>query len=448
MWLAIALAAAVVLALTLFPFVPSPRSRYGAFDLLRQAEAAEARLFLADDVVTLASEIVVEPVSDAMLAEARWLPLVSVRADGKPRFDQLKLGGDPKEGYTIRDESWFDPATRRFAHVLTLKGRPLFANSYDGRSVRLLEVDEQGRARIKDEPAAAGFQPPKDPAEVLGIFAFAKSSKDQPGRPDSVRDDGSLKLADGTSARVLRLTFLDGASAPGLDSYLRMTIRDDNHRVESLELVVAGKRLYTVRHAEAARNREPRWGWDLAGLRPATEKDKGGNKSPVTTFTDLMRPNTTVEEMAKRADYAVYVFGRDPSWSARRQLVNMLDVASPPHRMFAAVYPAKDKRHVVLMQAHTFNANLGPLARSGKLLYTSPAGIKVWSSKNDQQMAEILLTSMAATGQFFTEKPAKDRTCYLLETLEGTVPVVAINGTLTDAELHGLVDSLARAKGK
>jgi hypothetical protein len=450
MRLAIALAAAVLLALILFPFWSglSPSRNGGAFDLLARAEAAEARLFVAADVVGLASEIVVEPVPDAVLAEARWLPLVSVGADGKPRFHELKLGGDPKAGYTIRDESWFDPATRRFAHVLILKDRPLFANSYDGRSVRLLEVDEQGQARIKDEPVAPGFQPPKDPAEVLGIFAFVKGSKEQFDRTSRVRDDGSIKLADGTSARVLRLTFLDGDSAPGLDSYLRVTIRDDSHRVESLELVAAGKRLYTVRRTEASGPREPRYGWDLAGLRPAIEKKPGGNTPPVKTFADLVRPNVTVEELAKRADYPVYVLGRDPSWSARRQIVDILDVASPPHRMFAAVYPAKDKRHIVLMQARTFNANLGPLARAGKLLYTSPAGVKVWSGKNDRQMAEILLTSMAASGQFFSGPPAADRTCYLLETPEGTFPALAVNGTLTDAELHGLVDSLVRARPK
>jgi hypothetical protein len=446
MRLAIALAAAVLLALTLFPFLPTPLSTVSAFDLLDRAGAAEARLFLADDVVAQAREIVVEPVPDVILAEARWLPLVSVGADGKPRFHQLKLGGDPKEGYTVRDESWFDPATHRFVHVLTHKDRPLFANSYDGRSLHLLEVDDQGQPRIKDEPVAPGFQPPKDPAEILGIFAFVRTSKEQLDRTGRIRDDGSVKLADGTSARVLRLIFLDGASAPGLDSHLRVTIRDDNHRIESLELVVSGKKLYTVRHAAATGRREPQYGWDLAHLRSTIEKKKGGGDSVVKTFADLVRPNVTVEEMAKWADYPVYVFGHDPSWSARRQLVDMLDMASPPHRMFAAVYPANDKRHVVLTQAHTFNANFGPLVRKGKLLYTSPSGVKVWNSKFDQQMAEILLSSMAGTGQFFTEKPAKDRTGYLLETPEGTFPALVVNGTLTDAELHGLVDSLVRAK--
>ena len=132
----------------------------------------------------------------------------------------------------------------------------------------------------------------------------------------------------------------------------------------------------------------------------------------------------------------------------RRQIVDILDVASPPHRMFAAVYPAKDKRHVVFMQAHTFNANLAPLARSSKLLYTSPAGVKLLSSKDDKAMAKILLSSIGSTKLIFTDTPAQDCTGYLLETPDGTFPALAVNGVLTDAELHGLVDSLMRARPK
>jgi hypothetical protein len=440
---AIAIAAAVLLALTLFPFVPTRHSKDGAFDLLARAKAAEARLFLAADVVALAGEIVVEPVSDAVLAEVRWLPLVSFRADGKPRFDQLQLGGDPKEGYTVRDESWYDPATHRFAHVLTLKGRPLFANSYDGRAVHLLEIDEQGHARIKGEPVAPGFRPPKDPSEFLGILAFAKSSMGDLDKGYSVRDDGPTKLADGTPAHVL-LVIGPGGSGPVIDSYARVTIRDDNHRIESLGVVVSGKTLYTVRHAEVDWHRDPQCGWDLAGLKPAIEKDKVAANSPVRALADLVRPNVTFEEMAKRADFPVYVFGRDPSWSARRQILDILDLSSPPHRMFPTVYIAKDKRHVVLMQAHSLNALLGPKAHSGRLIYTSPAGIKVWDDKDSQMMAEILLSFTGAAG-LFAGPPVNDRTCYLLETPERTFPAIAVNGTLTDAELHGLVDSLVRA---
>ena len=151
--------------------------------------------------------------------------------------------------------------------------------------------------------------------------------------------------------------------------------------------------------------------------------------------------------MAKRADYPVYVFGRDPSWTTRRQIVDILDVASPPHRMFAAVYPAKDKRHVVLVQAHTFNANLGPKARSGKLVYTSPAGIKVWSGGTTSRWRRSSCRASARPA-LFADTPAKDCTGYLLETPDGTFPAIAVNGALTDAELHGLVDSLVRVRPK
>src|SRR5262249_28547792 len=161
----------------------------------------------------------------------------------------------PKEGYTVRDESWYDPATHRFAHVLTLKGRPLFANSYDGLSVHLLEIDEHGHAQLKDEPVTAAFQPPKDPSEFLGILAFRGSPKEDRGRRGTVRDDGSVKPPEGTSARVLRLMGPAGASGKGPDGYLRLVIRDDNQRVESLEFVVSEKRLFTVRRAQDAGRR-------------------------------------------------------------------------------------------------------------------------------------------------------------------------------------------------
>ncbi len=448
--LAIALAAAAVLAMILFPIAQGPflnSNRGGALSLLAQAEAAEARLFAADAIVSLTSEIVVEPVEDAALIEARWLPMVSYQANGKERIDQLKLGGRPAERYTIRDESWYDPATHRFAHILTLEGRPLYANSFDGRSVHLLELDDQGRPRILDEPVARDFQPPKSPADFLGILAYVKTSTDDPGRRHVVHDDGPTKLPDGTPAHTLRLGFVRDESNKLLQVDFRVTIRDDNHRVESISEVYQGRTLFTIRHSEATGRPDPECGWDLAGLKPAIEKDKGGAKSPVQILADMLRPSVTVEEMAKRADYPVYVLGRDPSWSDRRQIVDMLDLPSPPHRMFVAVYPAKDKRHVVFVQAHSFNANLGPKVQAGKLIYTSPAGIKVRDDKDGPKMAEILLSSMGSTG-LFSGPPARDRTCYLLETPEGTFPALAINGTLTDAELHGLVDSLERARPK
>ncbi len=159
----------------------------------------------------------------------------------------------------------------------------------------------------------------------------------------------------------------------------------------------------------------------------------------------MIVPNISVEEMAQRADYPVYVFAKGPSWAGQRQVMDILDLVSLLHRMFSIIYPAKDKRHVVLVQAHTFNDNPGPAARSGKLVYTSPGGVKVWSGKRDQWLAEILLSSARAS---LGDPPAKDRTGYLLETPQKTFPALAVNGTLTEAELHDLVDNFVPARSK
>ena len=453
MRLAIALAAAVLLAIILFPIgsAPSlpPNGGGGPFDWLAQASAAEARLFEADGVVSVTGAIDVKPVEDPTLIEARWLPLATIGADGKTRLYQLKLGGKPGEGYTVRDETWYDPDTGRFAHVLSLKGRPVFANSYDGRSIHLLEVDGQGRTRIKEEPTAKGFEPPKHPSEFLGMFAALTGKRDRPDLKSVVRLDGPTTLADGTAAHVFRVSFHEGKANWSFEAYFLMTIRDEDHMVDSIAFVVRDQTLFTIRGARVTGRREPQCGWDLAGLRSAVEKQKkDGEKSPVQTLAGLVQTDLTVNDMVKQADYPVFIFGREPGWTTRRQIMTILDLPSPPHRILATIYFARDRRHIVLVQAHSFNERLGPRARAGKLVYTSPAGIKVWSDRDGQKMAEILLTSARAAA-LFSDPMAKDRTCYLLETPEGTFPALAVNGALTDAELHGLVDSLVlRAKPK
>jgi hypothetical protein len=107
--------------------------------------------------------------------------------------------------------------------------------------------------------------------------------------------------------------------------------------------------------------------------------------------------------------------------------------------MFAVTYRAKDGRHVVLMQSHSYNTMLGPLVKIGKLVYTSPGGVKVWSGPRDAWLAQILLQSARAT---IHDPPGKNPIGYLLETPAGTFPALAINGPLTGNELHGLIDSL------
>ena len=71
--------------------------------------AAERSLFSGDGITHIVNEIVVTPVSNPVLASIRWMPLVSLEADGKPGFHQINLPAEPDEQYTVGDTIWFDP---------------------------------------------------------------------------------------------------------------------------------------------------------------------------------------------------------------------------------------------------------------------------------------------------------------------------------------------------
>jgi hypothetical protein len=438
--LVFAMAAAVLLAVSLYLLGGGPRTSRGrALSLLNEASAAEARLFAVDHLVSLRNEIVVEPVVDAAASTAAgWLvPLVAIGPDGSPRLKGLKLGGKPGPGYTILDQSWYDPVTHRFARVLSLDGRPLFANSYDGKAVHLLELNQQGAPRIKDEPVTREFKAPPDPAEFLGIAAGLRSAADRPDRRDLFRDAGPTKLKDRTTGRILRSTNPGNDAKVPPDSYAQWTIRDDNHRVESLEMVERGRTIYRVRALAGVENSEPQFGWDLAGARQAVVAAQPA--PPAQAVANVINVDISVPEMVRRADYPVYLFTRSPGWTGQRRISDILDADSPPHRVFLVVYLAQDNRHVVLSQSYPPNGALAAVHKQCRLLYTSPAGVKVWSGGPVGRLATHLLTR--ARG-FIGVPPSKDCSGYLLETPEGTIPGLAVNGTVTEAELHGLVDSL------
>ena len=158
----------------------------------------------------------------------------------------------------------------------------------------------------------------------------------------------------------------------------------------------------------------------------------------------MVVPNVAVRHMVEKADFETYIFASGPPWAGQRVITDILDIASPPHRMFAISYRGEDGRHVVLVQSYTYNKMLGPKAKSmlAKLVYTSPTGVKVWSGPLDKWLAGILLQSARST---IKDPPSEERTGYLLETPAGTFPILAINGSLSDDELHGLIDSLVPA---
>ena len=86
---------------------------------------------------------------------------------------------------------------------------------------------------------------------------------------------------------------------------------------------------------------------------------------------------------------------------------------------------------------------LGSLVKTGTLVYTSPNGFKVWGGGQSKWFAQILITSAASV---IKDPPSENRVGYILESPAGTYPALAVNGELSDEELHRLIDSLIPAK--
>lgn len=380
------------------------------------------------------------PIDDPTLAKTRWVPMFSLDANGKPRFDQLSLPAEAGKGYTVVDQSWYDPATTRFVRVLTADGKPIFANACDGTSLYRLEIPARGSSKVVKQPLGKEFHPPQSPADFLGMAAGLHSTLEAKDE-NLVHDEGTVKLNDGADARVLKLTSPEGGPKQATESYYLVTIRLDTKIVERTEWVVQGKPILIVRRGKAAPGQVPPMGWDLTGI--AAQAAAGGGKSGPAILANMVIPNVSVEHMATKAGFPTYIFDKAPAWAGQREITDVLDVASPPHRMFSVTYRAKDGRHVVFVQSFTYNKALGPFAKINKVIYTSPTGIKVLSGPQDTWLAQILLRS---TGAWIGDPPGKDVTGYLLETPAGTYPALAINGKLSEEELHGLIDSLVPAE--
>ncbi|MHB8898704.1 MAG: hypothetical protein ACYC6Y_08160, partial [Thermoguttaceae bacterium] len=404
-WAAALLATAAVLMAAVYLFRPAPgpvpapgpgpAGRASAFELFASACAAEELVFAGQDVIHLENEILVVPTDDPTWAKMRWLPLISLEASGKTRFHQLSLPAEVGKGYSIKDESWYEAKTGRFARVLTADGNPLFANAFDGRAVYRLETSADASARIVRQEIAKDFKAPASPAEYLGIAAGVRTSADQENQP-LVSDAGETRLDDGSKARVLKASFPgpEGVAAT-IDATWLFTIGELDKTIAKMEFVVGGKPLLAVRRVRLESVKTAGVPWDLAGVEARGGKSE--SQSPVKILPDMVLTNVTVEHMVEKADFETYVFSKDPAWAGPRQIMDILDLVSPPKRMFAIAHKAGDGRHVVLIQAPSYNRMLGPMAdKMGKVVYTSPGGIKVLSSPQDKWLAGILLQSAQA----------------------------------------------------
>jgi len=423
---------------------PDALPTLSAYTLFAQACAAEEMLYPEADIVHLVNEIVVKPVSDPALARIRWLPVASLDATGQPRFHQLTLPAAPGEEYTVEDRAWYDSATGRFAHVLTAGDRPVFANAYDGHAVYSLEPGNDGAMQIKGNPVGEKFRSPMSPAEFLGIAAGLRGSFSADD-DESIQDAGTSSLADGSAVRVLRACagppYPDGADT----SCWLFRIRQDDGTIAEMEWFAGGESLLLVRRDKTEVAEAPGVAWNLAELQTCLAE--ASQPSSPAIVPDMVVPNVSVQDMIDRASFETYLFSANPSWTQERQITNILDILSPPDRMFSLAYRAKDGRHVVLVQSPSYNKLLGVMTRmpGAKLSYESGNGCKVWSGPEDR-MAWLANTVLKSARSAIGDPPAERPTGCLLETPAETFPVLAINGQVTEEELHSLVDGLIPAR--
>ncbi len=171
----------------------------------------------------------------------------------------------------------------------------------------------------------------------------------------------------------------------------------------------------------------------------------------VALSSGCVKEHVTVRHMVERTDFETYIFASDPPWAGQRDITDLPDILSRPHRLFIISYLAGDGRHLILAQSHTHNEILGKVLADRdptkvQLAYTSPTGVKVWTTSPDNQMSSKLLRSSRHIIGISKRSISKQCVGWWIETPVGTFPFLAINGPVSEEELHAIIDSLVSAK--
>ena len=430
------------------------------FSLLSQAFAAEETLFNTDRVIHIVNEIIIssQPNTDPTDTDTssdmpvdirnyvdtanswlkhQWLPICALRHTGEFRFDQLHLPAHQGR-YTVTDESWYEPATGRFARIMTVADRIIFANSYDGQYVFTSDT-ETGAFQLTKNQTAASFTAPTEPAAFLGIAAGLRSNVlDDDFAP--VQNTAEEYLADGTEVTTITTGFKNLYG--DLDAYWLFRIRDDDSTIAEMEFIVDQTTVMLIRRVSAEPVDQPEFSWDLTDL--PQQQTSRPQQADVSLRTDAIIIDVSVQHMIDHASSEPYIFAAAPAWASERQIADCLDLPSPPTRMFCITYRAQDSRHIVLVQSESTSRMLSGILKGGQPLHTLPTGTKIWhGGPQEKWWTNIQLTN----AQYVIKDPPSDnRTGYVFETPHNTFITVAINGQIAEAELLSLANSLITAR--
>lgn len=464
-------AAAVVILISIagwFTVSPGKPAAMSSFTLLAEACAAEQALFTGNKIMHLVSEITVYPTSNkgAELIDnlnnvkkspeelnkinreilstwlVGWLPISSLQANGRPGINRIKLSEDSQQPYTIQDDSWYDPATGRFARVMETDDKIIFANSYDGNFIYQSESMDNGTIKVKSQAVTANFRAPDNPAVFLGLTAGVQQCLDEKCLRRPVQKVTNDFLADGTQVTVYKVGFTDPAGE--LKSYSLFKVRQSDGIIAELEYIANGKPQITIRRVLSELVEKPEFSWNLTEM--SNKELAGETPGAVTVASDGAIQNVSVRDMVEKSSFETYIFATDPPWTQHRTIVDVPDTMSVPKRMFVAIYNTQDNRHVILAQSETHNKYMASVSKQveangnqiNKTVYEN--GYKVWADSGPVAWwTDITLRSAGI-------EPAKDRSGYIVETPSGTFVLIVVNGKLTKEELDGLVNSLIPAR--
>jgi hypothetical protein len=453
---------AIIAAVAVYMLISGTSANQSSIQILANAAAAEGALFGGTGVVHIVSEMTLypsgpdtakllselesAPTQDKNVAfmkswlSQQWVPLYSLGADGKMVWHRLQIAGPDENPVKITDAVWYESMSGRFVRVLKAGDRVLFANAYDGHAIYLAERDASGKLAVNRTAVSGNFKVPANPADFMGIAAGVKGSFSTDHFPP-IQKVTTERLADGTQVRVYKLGFVDFEGK--LDTYFLFKTNIETDIMSEIECVAGGKTTRIQRRIAAETMEKPETAWDLSGLSTDAQA-----QNEVNVRTDKGAHTVTVAQMAREAAYPIYIFETQPSWVTKMKIFDLPDETNPAARMFAAAYKSTDGRDVVLTQGEAFNRYFGAMLKEIEKhneqihwKYESANGFKVMH-QNDTT-TEMWWTEVALKSSGFTA--SANRVGYILMSPAKDFCVLAINGPVSDEELHGMIDSLIPA---
>jgi hypothetical protein len=185
---------------------------------------------------------------------------------------------------------------------------------------------------------------------------------------------------------------------------------------------------------------------DMAGdERDAAVVDSSGVQSALEVLLKSPPPDLlTIEEAAGRLTFPLFSIAATTPWVKSSMAMLATDPIFNPQKYATIYLQAKDGRHVVLTEALWLNQIMAANAPAFERLYTSSSGLILRRLPED--LTPAATGPLAGAAMVFPTVLAKDPTGYLIQVPDSLFVITGINGTLSDPDLHALVDRMVRVK--